>query len=163
MLFRSSVDFDAPGEHIHILVLWPLESVTKFAALPGDGSTINNASIALTITINNFRIFAGGDIEPEAQQAVLESGLVSKVDLLKVSHHGSAYQYLPLMDALSPRLAVISVGKGNSYGHPSPQTISTLRSRGIVVLRTDVDGAVAIDPALRIRTRKREWWQISWG
>ncbi|MEI6649628.1 MAG: ComEC/Rec2 family competence protein, partial [Actinomycetes bacterium] len=159
----QSVDFDAPGEHIHILVLWPLESVTKFAALPGDGSTINNASIALTITINNFRIFAGGDIEPEAQQAVLESGLVSKVDLLKVSHHGSAYQYLPLMDALSPRLAVISVGKGNSYGHPSPQTISTLRSRGIVVLRTDVDGAVAIDPALRIRTRKREWWQISWG
>ena len=159
----EAVEFATTKRRIRIQVLWPLETVQKFSALPGDGSTINNASIALLITINNFTIFAGGDIEPEAQQAVLESGLVKKVDVLKVSHHGSAYQYLPLLDALAPRIAVISVGTGNSYGHPSPQTISALRARGIVVLRTDTDGAVAIDPSFRIRTKKRDWWQISWG
>jgi competence protein ComEC len=61
-----------------------------------------------------------------------------------VAHHGSAYQDPALFARVRPRLALISVGAGNSYGHPSPRTVTTLRALGAVVLRTDVDGSVAV-------------------
>ena len=131
--------------------------------MPGDGSSINNSSVALDITVGNLRIFAGGDIEPPAQEAMMASSDIQPVDILKVSHHGSAYQFLPLMDRLHPKVALISVGLGNSYGHPSPKTIAALTSRGIKVYRTDLDGAISVDPTLKIRTKKSEWWNISWG
>jgi len=60
-------------------------------------------------------------------------------------------------------LALISVGVGNSYGHPAPSTIAALSQRGIKIRRTDLDGAIAVDKALRIRTKKSDWWNISWG
>jgi competence protein ComEC len=131
--------------------------------MPGDGSSINNSSIALDITVGKLRIFAGGDIEPPAQEALLTSTDVQPVDILKVSHHGSAYQYLPLLDRLKPKVALISVGAGNTYGHPSPKTIAALDLRGIKTFRTDLDGALAIDPTLKIRTKRKDWWNISWG
>ena len=76
-------------------------------------------------------------------QSVLRSR-VGKVDIYKVAHHGSRYQDLDLMRELSPALAVISVGEGNSYGHPAASTISALTDLHAKVLRTDIDGAVAI-------------------
>ena len=82
---------------------------------------------------------------------------------MKVSHHGSAYQYLPLVDALSPKVALISAGAGNSYGHPAPSTIAALTERRIAVYRTDLDGAIAVSADLRMRTQRKKWWDISWG
>ena len=82
---------------------------------------------------------------------------------MKVSHHGSAYQYTPLLDLLRPKVAIISVGAGNTYGHPAQATIAALEQRGVRVLRTDLDGAIALDQDLRISTQKRKWWDISWG
>jgi competence protein ComEC len=69
---------------------------------------------------------------------------IGKVDIYKVAHHGSRYQDFDLMRELSPAVAVISVGTGNSYGHPAASTISALTQLHAKVLRTDVDGAVAI-------------------
>jgi competence protein ComEC len=121
-------------EDIDLDVLWPL--ATDFDGNP------NNASIAAIIRSPDFTLFAAGDIEPPVQAQLISR--IGKVDIYKVAHHGSRYQDRTLMRELSPAIAVISVGKGNSYGHPAASTVSALTSLGAKVLRTDVDGAVAI-------------------
>jgi len=156
-------EFNSALGLVKIFVLWPRVEVEKLPSLPGDGSGINNSSIALLISIGKISIYTAGDTEPPAQQAIAESRLIQKVDLLKVSHHGSAYQYAPLIDLLKPKVAIISVGAGNSYGHPAPSTVAALEQRGAHVLRTDLDGAISLDQDLRISTQKRKWWDISWG
>ena len=136
-------------EDIDIDVLWPL--ATDFDGNP------NNASIAAIIRSPDFTLFAAGDIEPPVQAQLISR--IGKVDIYKVAHHGSRYQDRTLMRELSPAIAVISVGKGNSYGHPAASTVSALTSLGAKVLRTDVDGAVAIR-AKRHRLslqRSRRW------
>jgi competence protein ComEC len=68
------------------------------------------------------------------------------VDVLKVSHHGSADPGLPaLLARVRPQVAVISVGRHNPYGHPAPETVRVLRSAVPRVYRTDRDGTVRID------------------
>jgi competence protein ComEC len=121
-------------DNIDIDVKWP--------QLGESDSNPNNSSIAATLISPDFTLFAAGDIEPPVQQQ-LESR-IGKVDIYKVAHHGSRYQDLNLMRELSPEIAVISVGTGNSYGHPAASTISALSQLHAKVLRTDVDGAVAI-------------------
>ena len=134
-------------------ILWP-ESVTKnFESMPGDGSQINNSSIAILVTTSDWSIFTAGDLEPPAQHEIL--GSVHSVDIYKVCHHGSKYQDEELMSALSAQIAVISVGAKNSYGHPAPETIASLTRLGTQVVRTDIDGAVAITAkAHHLRVRK---------
>ncbi|GAA2257668.1 membrane protein [Streptomyces ruber] len=88
-----------------------------------------------------------GDLEPPAQRALLRSPVAAglrPVDVLKVAHHGSAYQDPDLIRVVAPRLALVSVGAGNPYGHPAPSTLAALRSTGATVLRTDEDGAIAV-------------------
>ncbi len=81
--------------------------------------------------------------DAEAESVPIEPG---PVDVLKVAHHGSEDAGLgALLDRTRPQLAVISVGAGNPYGHPTPQTLATLARHGVPTLRTDEDGAVAID------------------
>jgi len=159
----ESLQFDSGRGAVKILVLWPRAEIEKLPSLPGDGSGINNSSIALLISIGDFNFYTSGDTEPPAQEEIVSSGLLHRVDVMKVSHHGSAYQYPPIYDLLHPRIALISVGAGNTYGHPSPSTIADLENRGIKVMRTDLDGAIAIDSDLKMRTQKKKWWEISWG
>jgi competence protein ComEC len=126
------------GAHAHIQdidikVVWPDY---------GSGYSPNNSSIAAIISSPDFTLFASGDIEPPVQAQLVSH--LPRVDIYKVAHHGSRYQDLDLMRELSPRISIISVGKGNSYGHPAASTIEALTRIGSKVLRTDVDGAVAI-------------------
>jgi beta-lactamase superfamily II metal-dependent hydrolase len=66
-------------------------------------------------------------------------------DVLRVGHHGSKNSTIPdFLTAVQPRLAVISSGEGNSYGHPSPQLIERLEAAGVPTLRTDTNGAIHI-------------------
>ena len=146
-----------------ILVVWPQLVLGQMPTLPGDGSVVNNASISLIIKNELISVFAGGDIEPAAQELITNSGYLSQVDLLKVSHHGSAYQYLPMLDKLKPKVAVISVGQQNSYGHPDQQFIAELKGRGVQVLRTDQSGGISLASPNKIRVTGKEWWQIRWG
>jgi len=159
----ENIEFKSAKGDVKIEVLWPTKIQSTFEALPGDGSAINNSSIALLITVGNLRIFSAGDLEPQAQEAMLALAKIAPVDIYKVSHHGSSFQYLPLMSALKPKIALISVGAGNSYGHPAPNTVAALKSLGAKTLRTDQDGAIAVDGALKIRTKRNDWWNISWG
>jgi len=162
----ESTQFSSNKGPVKILALWPTTDALKLPSLPGDGSGINNSSIALLVSISGITFYTSGDTEPPAQEEIVNSGLLGTfgpVAIMKVSHHGSAYQYLPLVDALRPRIALISVGVGNSYGHPAPSTIAALVNRGIAVYRTDQDGAIAVDADLRISTQRKKWWDISWG
>jgi competence protein ComEC len=137
---------------IDIDVQWPQS--TSFDNNP------NNASIAATFTSPDFTLFAAGDIEPPVQAQLLSR--IGKVDIYKVAHHGSRYQDLDLLRELSPAVAVISVGAENSYGHPAISTIDALTQLHAKVLRTDVDGAVAIRAErhrLSIQRSKR-WLRI---
>ncbi len=82
----------------------------------------------------------------DAESPVLAPLDLPPVDVLKVSHHGSADPGLPaLLQRLRPRVALLEVGAHNSYGHPTPATLSALATAVPVVKRTDRDGAVRVD------------------
>ncbi|MFI9749822.1 ComEC/Rec2 family competence protein [Streptomyces collinus] len=107
----------------------------------------NDASVAMLVRSGGLRLLLLGDLEPPAQRALARSPAAEAlegVDVLKVAHHGSAYQDPGLMGRVAPRLALISCGEGNSYGHPAPGTVAALRDGGAAVLRTDRDGALAV-------------------
>ncbi|WRZ92975.1 ComEC/Rec2 family competence protein [Streptomyces sp. NBC_01007] len=125
-------------------VLWPPPD----PAPPSDGP--NDASVTLLVRSAGLRLLLLGDLEPPAQQALSRSSAaaeLSGVDVLKVAHHGSAYQDPELIRRVAPRLALISVGSDNPYGHPAPSTVAALRTGGAVVLRTDEDGDLAVTGA----------------
>ncbi|MEU0188587.1 ComEC/Rec2 family competence protein [Streptomyces afghaniensis] len=107
----------------------------------------NDASVAMLVRSAGLRLLLLGDLEPPAQRALARSPAaeaLESVDVLKVAHHGSAYQDPGLTGRAAPRLALISCGAGNSYGHPAPGTVAALHAGGAVVLRTDRDGALAV-------------------
>jgi competence protein ComEC len=138
-------------------VLWPLPngrppSGAQASAAPPGGTLTepdgpNDASVALLVRTGGLRLLLLGDLEPPAQQALSRTpaaaGLAG-VDVLKVAHHGSAYQDPELIRLVAPRVALISAGADNPYGHPAPSTVAALRAGGAVVLRTDRDGALAV-------------------
>jgi competence protein ComEC len=109
-----------------------------------EGTVANNASVVLVVAVRGIRILLAGDMEPEAQQAVASAVPSLQVDVLKVPHHGSRYQDPHFLSGLGARLAVISVGVDNDYGHPARSTIDLLRRAGMAVRRTDRDGDVAV-------------------
>jgi competence protein ComEC len=114
-------------------VLWP-----RVAARVGDP---NAASLVLGARLRSFDALLTGDAEAEV--APLAPG---PVDVLKVAHHGSADAGLPaLLGRTSPELAVISVGAGNGYGHPAPETVQALSEGEVATLRTDEEGEVVIE------------------
>ncbi|MFE0255959.1 ComEC/Rec2 family competence protein [Streptomyces sp. NPDC059010] len=125
-------------------VLWP----PPHPALAPDGPDgPNDASVSMLVRSAGLRLLLLGDLEPPAQRALLRSpagALLGGVDVLKVAHHGSAYQDPELIRRAAPRLALISCGADNPYGHPAPGTVAALRAQGAVVLRTDEDGALAV-------------------
>ncbi|MFJ8624127.1 ComEC/Rec2 family competence protein [Kitasatospora sp. NPDC093550] len=125
------------GKELAWDVVWPAPG----AGVEAPGA--NNASVALMVTLTGgLRMALLGDLEPPAQSAL--SGHLGRVDVLKVAHHGSGHQDWDLAGALRPRLALISCGEGNAYGHPAPKTVDRLRALGATVLRTDRVGDIAV-------------------
>lgn len=113
--------------------------------LRGTRSDPNNNSLVLRATVRGVRLLLPGDAETEEQRALLDRVPhdVLRADVLKVAHHGSAYQDPEFLDAVRPAVALVPVGAGNDYGHPSPGLLARLARNGARVLRTDVDGDVA--------------------
>ena len=127
---------------VALQVLWPAPDAPTTG--PGDGSTANDASVVLLAEVRGVRILLTGDVEPEGQAALARALPRLRVDVLKVPHHGSRYQDEPWLVSLGARVALVSVGADNDYGHPAPATVSALADTGAQVLRTDTDGAVAV-------------------
>jgi hypothetical protein len=85
-----------------------------------------------------------GDVEKEAQRALLDLNIPLRADVLKVPHHGSSHQLPEFLATVQPRITMTSVGAGNPFGHPSPATIGQLVAGGARSYRTDRDGDIAL-------------------
>ena len=108
-----------------------------------DGSDTNNTSIVLKITYGNTAYIFTGDAERETEQAILNRGTDLSATVLKVGHHGSdTSTTYPFLREIMPEYAIISVGEGNSYGHPTDNTLSRLRDADVTVYRTDLNGDI---------------------
>lgn len=105
----------------------------------------NDDSIVLKITYGNTSLLLTGDATEEEERAIVSAGYDIDCDLLKVSHHGSAHSSsYAFLRAASPSSAVISVGKGNDYGHPTEETLTRLSNCGATVYRTDLQGDITV-------------------
>lgn len=113
------------------------------APLRGTRSDPNNNSVVLRADVGGLRVLLTGDAEVEEQRDLLAAG-AAEVDVLKVAHHGSAWQEPAFLDAVSPTIALVSVGVGNEYGHPAAAVLARLSRGGSHVLRTDLAGDVAL-------------------
>ncbi|MCR6483325.1 ComEC/Rec2 family competence protein [Amycolatopsis sp. OK19-0408] len=137
-----------PGEHLE----WPGLSldvlgpryVPARAAATQDGTTINNSSVVLRARTPVGRVLLTGDVELAAQADLLADIGDLRAEVLKVPHHGSRYSLPTFLAAVAPRVALVSVGAGNTYGHPSKSTVDTLKALGALVTRTDMDGDTAV-------------------
>jgi len=132
---------------LRLEVAWPPR-----ASLEAQATDPNEAAVVLIARWHSFSMLLTADAEAEA--VPLDPG---PVDVLKVAHHGSEDTGLDaLLDRTVPRLAVVSVGADNPYGHPAPQTLATLAEHGVPTLRTDESGDVTIDVA-------RGGWRVGSG
>ncbi|HEU5162924.1 MAG TPA: DNA internalization-related competence protein ComEC/Rec2 [Thermoanaerobaculia bacterium] len=105
-------------------------------------SVHNNTSLVAGLSIDGWRFLLTGDIEKAAEFRLLEAAPeLLRCDVLKVAHHGSASSSgAAFLTAARPRIAAISCGRENSYGHPSGEVLERLGDRGVRVLRTDLHG-----------------------
>ncbi len=118
-------------------------SIDIIAPLADSYSNINNCSAIVKVTYGKTAMLFTGDSEQEIEAQLLNSGL--DADVLKVGHHGShSSSSKSFIQAVSPEIAVISVGEGNSYGHPHADTLAILNDVGADIYRTDEVGTVII-------------------
>ena len=103
----------------------------------------NDKSIVYKLYINNISLLITGDISGEYERNILKDDI--KSDILKVSHHGSkSSSDSHFLKTVRPKLAVISVGLRNEYGHPHHQTLDRLNKLNIPIKRTDLDGNIEV-------------------
>jgi len=122
-----------------------------------EGSAVNDASVVLRVELGGFVLLLTGDVEPDAQDRILRSGSPVSADVLKMPHHGSARQSERFLDAVGARVATISAGRDNDYGHPAPAALTMLTERDVAFWRTDLDGDIAVvvrDDRLVVVTRR---------
>ena len=127
-------------EHVWLEILWPKMQNP-------DTEDENENSLIFMVHHNGLKTLVTGDITAEGEAMLLNAYRGTdklQADILKIAHHGSPYSSSDaFLDAVHPKAAVISVGK-NNYGHPSDIVIEKLEQKGIMVFRTDLDGAVGI-------------------
>ncbi len=105
----------------------------------------NNSSIVLRLDFGETSFLFTGDVYKSVEKELIERGINIGSDVLKIGHHGSKTSTAEeFVRKVLPEMAVISVGKNNSYGHPHPETLVTLGKYGINVFRTDLDGNIKI-------------------
>jgi len=120
-----------------IKILSPIEGIKI------NKSPENNGAIVFKLNYKEVSILFTGDIEKEAEKVLLEYNADLNADILKVSHHGSDTSTTEeFLKATDPKIAVISVGKNNSFGHPANSVLERLQNRNVKVLRTDIHGTI---------------------
>jgi competence protein ComEC len=150
---RTGMTIDVDG--IRLTVLAP-DSLTLART-----SDANAASMVVMAEYRGTRILLTGDLERDGEAALVRRlGDSLRADILKVGHHGSSTSSTAaFLDAVSPRVALVSVGAGNRYGHPDTGVLERLRTRA-QVLRTDDDGGIVarIDGGwIRLSTNEGAW------
>lgn len=120
---------------------------------PYDGEDVNDSSIIFQLVCGGFETLSMGDAPDTVQEILLQRGEVSESDVLKVAHHGSREGLDgEFLKKVNPKLAVISVGENNRYGHPHAETLEELKNAGAEVRRTDQDGTI------EVVSDCKDWW-----
>jgi competence protein ComEC len=130
------------------LVVWGPRYRPTAAALELAASdpvrSVNDNSLVIELRAHGRSIMFAGDLEEEGEALVVAAGL-RRVDVVKVAHHGSRTSSSPaFVAAAAPSLAIISCGRGNPFGFPSPEVIARWSAVGATIARTDLDGAVQV-------------------
>ena len=114
------------------------------------GDDVNENSIVVMLHYHGFRELFMGDAGEASEARLLASKSDVHANVLKVGHHGSRYaSTAAFIAAVDPRVAIISVGRHNTFGHPAPATLETLGAAGAEIYRTDQCGATTISGMLR--------------
>ena len=108
-------------------------------------SDVNVVSVVLGLTWRNFAAAFTGDISTREELAMVEAGVIRRVAVLKIAHHGSKFSSGPaFLEETRPSMAIISVGKNNRFGHPTSETLTHLDAVSAKILRTDELGDVVV-------------------
>ncbi|HIA93902.1 MAG TPA: DNA internalization-related competence protein ComEC/Rec2, partial [Candidatus Marinimicrobia bacterium] len=138
-----------PMESIHFLAPDSIFSVSQ--------RNVNNASIVFKLIVGDNSFLFTGDLEHEGDDALIQFGDHLQVDVLKIGHHGSITSTREkLLTIIDPELAVVSVGEGNKFSHPSPVVMERLEDHQIEIHRTDYSGA------LWLQSDGNSYWKKSW-
>lgn len=149
-------------DRIEFKVLWPPEFKEEYIAVFSDQMSdgereqilgasakrgdLNERSVVLLLLEDNKSFLLMGDAGFQTEKELIEQGLLSKVDYLKVGHHGSKYaSSIEFLEIVRPKVAVISVGAKNRYGHPTDETLERLARFGATIMRTDRDSSVVYE------------------
>ena len=143
--YHVPIKFARDGQRLHVgemefNVLWPAENPAALAAILSD---VNNASVSTRVDYGEMSFLLTGDAEKRVESMLVQrarAGILD-VDLLKAGHHGSnTSTYEPLLKAASASAVVVSVGSGNTFGHPHPDVLA--RVGDLPIWRTDQSGSV---------------------
>lgn len=141
--------------------VWEVDGV-RVAVLHPSASDVaageaNEASVVLLVSWRGFRALLTGDAYTDVERRIMEA--VGDIDVLKVGHHGSETSTDPgFLETVAPEWALISVGRGNRYGHPAPAVLRRLQASGAEIFRTDRHGTVRLvvgrDGGVDVRTER---------
>jgi len=143
----------APAPRCQIEVFAPSKPFLR-----GTRSDANNASIVMRLRFGKVRVLFTGDIEREGRARLYRQGADLRAEVLKVAHHGSYNGTdMALLNRVRPRIAIISCGFRNIYGHPHKEALQALQRAGVTVYRTDWHGDITVrvqDDRLQVFTTR---------
>ena len=136
-------------------VVWPEQNMENEGSISSVDKDSNKNSVTgiLTVKNKNWSMFLTGDMELEAEQKLIWRGVLGQdfgglnngINVLKVSHHGSKTATSEeLLETLKPKMAIISVGKNNRFGHPTKEVLDKLKNDNIEIRRTDLEGDIKL-------------------
>jgi len=136
---QAGQHFDLPDD-TDIYVLWPRPSLMR-----GTRSDLNSNSVVLRVEYGDDCLLLTGDAEEPTEAGLLRAGL-EPCDILKVAHHGSGHSSTRrFVEAVSPSIAIISLGENNRYNHPGDSTIRNLEAFDATIYRTDLTGHLSLE------------------
>lgn len=139
-LEEKNIAFETPEEDENLTFS---DTVFKVLHVGKDKRDLNNTSIVLKLTYKNTSYLFMGDATSSVEKDILDKDI--KSDVLKVGHHGSQYSStISFLKKVSPKYAIIEVGKNNSYNHPKEVTLKKLEDLGTKIYRTDEDGTIIL-------------------
>ncbi len=128
-------------------ILWPSEEYVKkglnFSSPEATDLDSNGLALVQMVVFGNFKVLLTSDTDYLTEEEVgKETGFV---DILQVPHHGSKTGISQkFLEEVGPKIAIISVGRNNKYGHPAKETLDLLKKNNVKVLRTDINGDIEI-------------------
>lgn len=139
---EAGASWTAGAVRVDILAVPVLDGVG--APDEGESSGENDGSLLLRVTVDGVSLLIAGDAEDSGQERLLRLQPLLDVDVLLVPHHGSSRQSAAFLAATTPQIALVSVGEGNDYGHPTAKTLRLVRALTPTILRTDQHGSIAL-------------------